>query len=139
MIALSLKDEVLAQSVSDWVGVEVADYAEESKKALAMVEKRAFFTEKRYFKWEVGLPQGAVPSENCETGEEQQPSKVKIRASRGTGRPEHTYFEGLVTRQKFEAIKDVMLTMMNDFSTFDHYFHFQLCFNECIKGHSMDT
>ena len=138
MIKESLNDDTLAQTAADWIGVDVALYREESQKALAVVEKRAFFTEKRYFKWEIGQPMAAISSnELCETGQNEEPSLIKIRASCGTAQPTYTYFEGLITKQKFEAVKDLMLSMMDDFSTLHHYMFFLTYFKTKSGGYSV--
>lgn len=76
-------------------------------------------------------------NELCETGQNEEPSLIKIRASCGTAQPTYTYFEGLITKQKFEAVKDLMLSMMDDFSTLHHYMFFLTYFKTKSGGYSV--
>ena len=97
--------------------------------------------EKRYHKWEIGLPSSTNPGkEGLSTGQVAEISLIKTRATKGTSKPTHTYFVGLITLQKYEAVKDLMLSLLDNFSLFHHYLFIMtfFCTNKNQKYLSKD-
>ena len=52
--------------------------------------------------------------------------KMQMGEESESAKPDHTIIESMMTYQKFDALKELIVSMMEDFSTLHHYFFFML-------------
>ena len=77
----------------------------------------------RYSLWEIGHPLSAARDNSVynespavdggEVAVQEGESLIKVRGSRGTLKPGYTYFEGLMTLEKFNRMESQMLSLID--------------------------